>query len=164
MTLSPAASPLLPISPRVTLAAVPAGGGPITTGAPNGWYHDLPDGTSGTPAERIVIDVEADVNAVSYIGTQIPSDPCTIALPANVYVREYTTATSLITDPINGWFYHDTSGGVGMQIVGMVDPNTGATVLSGLLSHEIPGTVPVKFNPPTNFGRNRFSWRLLTGE
>ena len=160
----PMASALLPIAPRATLAAVPAGGGPIAAGAPNGWYHDLPDGSSGTPNERIVVDVEADVNAVAYIGTQIPSDPCTIALPANIYVREYATATSLISDPTNGWFYNDPSGGVGLQIIGMQDPTTGAITLGGLLSHEIPGTKPVTINPPTTFGRNRFSWRLLTGE
>ena len=146
------------------MVAVPPGGAPIPGGAPNGWYHDLPDGSGGTPAERIVVDVEGDVNTVSYIGTQVTPDPCTIALPANVYAREYATGTSLINDPLNGWFYHDDKGGVGIQIVGLQDPVTGAITLGGLLGHEIPGTKPISFKNPSTFGRNRMSWRLLQGD
>ncbi len=160
----PDGDPKLPIDARSVLAAVPGGGAPVPGGAPNGWFHDLPDGSGGTPAERIVIDVEGDVNTVTYIGTQTTNDPCTVALPANIYAREYATATSLINDPLNGWFYHDDAGGVGMQIVGIQDPVTGAITLAGLLSHEIPGTKPIAFKNPSTFGRNRMSWRILTGE
>ena len=160
----PDGDPRLPIDARSVLAAVPGGGAPIPGGAPNGWFHDLPDGSGGTPAERIVIDVEGDVNTVTYIGTQTTNDPCTVALPANIYAREYATGTSLINDPLNGWFYHDDAGGVGMQIVGIQDPVTGAITLAGLLSHEIPGTKPISFKNPSSFGRNRMSWRILTGE
>ena len=162
----PDGDPALPIAPRSTLAAVPAGGAPVAGGAPNGWFHDLPDGSGGpgAPNERIVIDVEGDVNTVTYIGTQTTNDVCTIALPANIYAREFATGTSLINDPLNGWFYHDDAGGVGMQIIGMQDPTTGAITLAGLLSHEIPGTKPIAFKNPSTFGRNRMSWRLLTGE
>ncbi|HYQ99998.1 MAG TPA: PilC/PilY family type IV pilus protein, partial [Casimicrobiaceae bacterium] len=160
----PDGDPTLPIAPRATMAAVPAGGAAVPGGAPNGWYHDLPDGTGGTIAERVVVDVEADVNTVAYIGTQVTNDPCTIALPANIYAREFATATSLINDPLTGWFTHDNAGGVGMQIVGYQDPSTGEITLAGLLSHEIPGTKPISFKNPSTFGRNRMSWRLLTGE
>ncbi len=127
-----------------------------------GWFHDLPTGAN---AERIVFDVEADANAVTYVGTQVQSDPCIIALPANIYAREFTTAESLINDPINGWFYHDDKGGVGMQVVGLTDPVTGEVTLGGLLTHETrASTKPVKFKNPGFGSRNRFSWRLLGGE
>ena len=129
----PDGDPLLPIDARSFLVTVPAGGVAVPSGAPNGWYHDLPDGSGGTTNERIVNDVEADVNTVTYIGTQTTNDVCTIALPANIYAREYATAASLINDPKNGWFYHDDAGGVGMQIVGIQDPTTGAITLAGLL-------------------------------
>jgi type IV pilus assembly protein PilY1 len=164
----PDGDPSLPIRPRgggaFTLASVPAGGGPIVAGAPNGWYHDLPDGTGPTPAERIVVDVEADVSAVNYVGTQVTNDPCTIALPANTYVRQFATAESLISDPINGWFYHSDAGGVGGQVVGFQNMSTGEITLGVLLSNEVPGTHPVPIKNPVFVGRNRMSWRLLTGE
>jgi type IV pilus assembly protein PilY1 len=146
---------LVPINPDLVSAVV--------GGAPNGWFHDLPTGVN---AERIVTDVEADVNTVTYVGTQAQTDPCIIALPANVYAREYTTGRSLLADaggnPIPA--FYSAAGGVGMQVVGMTDPSTGAITLGGLLSLEIPGTSPIRFVPPNIVGNNRFGFRLLPGQ
>lgn len=140
-------------------------GSGIVGGAPNGWYHDLPIGAA---AERIVVDVEADVNVVSYIGTQVTNDPCTIALPANIYGREYASGRSLVFDGAGNPFVFSQSGGVGMQIVGLEVRDASGNVigvqLGGLASHEIPGTGPVPFLNPTASTRNRFSWRLLQGQ
>ncbi len=155
----PAAS--LPIL-RGQLTPVPAGGAKLAGTAAFGWFHDLPTGAN---AERIVFDVEADANAVTYVGTQVQSDPCIIALPADIYAREFTTAESLINDPLNGWFSFDAKGGVGMQVVGLTDPVTGEVTLGGLLTHETrASTKPIQFKNPGFGSRNRFSWRLLTGE
>jgi len=159
----------LPLDARAITKPIVASGAGISGGAPDGWHHDLPDGSSG-PAERIVGDVEADVNAVLYVGTQVPLDPCTIALPVNVYGREYASGKSLIFDgggSGNPWI-HDDAGGVGIQIVGMpqydASGNVTGYMLGAILSHEIPGVVPVPFANPSAQGRNRFSWRLLPGE
>ena len=86
----------------------------------------------GEPAERIVVDPEADVNTVIYVGTQVKQDPCIIALPANVYAREYVTAASLMS--VGGVAvpsYATTAGGVGVQVVGLTDPVTKAITLGG---------------------------------
>ncbi|MEO8675059.1 MAG: PilC/PilY family type IV pilus protein [Casimicrobiaceae bacterium] len=161
----------LPLNARaITMAVDAVTGAGIIGGAPDGWHHDLPDGTGAQPAQRIVVDVAADVSAVLYIGTEVPVDPCTIALPVDIYGREYASGKSLIFDsttPTQPWI-HDDSGGVGLQIVGMPQYDafgnlTGYT-LGAILSHENPGAVPVPFANPSALGRNRFSWRLLSGE
>jgi hypothetical protein len=59
---------------------------PDCGGAPNGWYHDLPDGT-GARRRADRRRRRGDVSVVNYIGTQVTNDPCTIALPANIYAR-----------------------------------------------------------------------------
>ena len=158
---APPAPSVLPIDARAKLTPVAANGASLPGVAVNGWFHDLPTGAN---AERIVVDVEADVNAVTYIGTQIQNDPCVIALPANIYAREFSTAASLLDDGAGNWWIHDASGGVGMQIVGLYNPVTGEVTLGGLLSHEIPGTKPIRIKNPGFGTRNRFSWRLLSGE
>jgi hypothetical protein len=91
----------------------------IVGGAPNGWFEDLPTGAN---AERIVVDAEADVNTVTYIGTQIQNDPCIIALPASIYAREYASGKSLISNGGAPWpSLSAPTGGVGIQIVGLTD-------------------------------------------
>jgi type IV pilus assembly protein PilY1 len=131
----------------------------ISGGAPNGWYQDLPLG------ERIVVDVEADVNVVAYIGTQPPSDPCVIFLPATLYAREYTTGRSLLTSggPTNVVGSLPVAGGaVGIQVVGLTDA-AGNITLGGLFGGEVPGTSPISFLNPAVPAPNHFSWRLLGG-
>ncbi len=154
----------LPINARTYLVPINADlVSAIVGGAPNGWFHDLPVGAN---AERIVNDVEGDVNTITYVGTQAQTDPCIIALPANVYAREYTTGRSLIADsggnPIPS--FYSALGGVGMQNVAMTDPVTGQTVLGGLLSLEVPGTAVITYVPPNIQGNNRFGFRLLGGQ
>ena len=53
---------------------------------------------------------------------------------------------------------------VGIQVIGLTDPKTGEVKLGGLLSLEVPGTLPIVFVPPTIVGNNRFGFRLLGGQ
>ena len=160
----------LPLNTRAITKPIVASGAAIAGGAPDGWHHDLPDGSGALPAQRIVVDVEADVSVVLYIGTEVPVDPCTIALPVDVYGREYASGKALVYDPLvptQPW-YHSDSGGVGLQFVGVPQYDgfgniTGYT-LGGILSHEAPGAGPVAIPNIPPLGRNRFSWRLLSGE
>ena len=157
---TPTPSASLPINARAALTPIAAGGAALPS-APNGWYHDLP---TGATAERVVVDVEADANVIIYIGTQVPNDPCLIALPADIYAREFASGKALLYDSANNPYVYDPAGGVGLQIVGLQDPVTGAISLGGFLSHEIPGTKPLTLLNPLFGGRNRLSWRALSGE
>ena len=134
----------------------------IAGGASDGWYQDLPAG------ERIVVDVEADVNLVAYIGTQPPNDPCVIALPASIYAREFASAKSLISDGGSGALasVFQANGAVGINIVGLTtDPTSSDIKLGGLFGREGNplGTAPLTFINPAVPAPNRFSWRLLGG-
>jgi type IV pilus assembly protein PilY1 len=133
----------------------------IAGGAPSGWYHDLPLG------QRIVVDIEADVNAVTYIGTQPPTDPCSIFLPATLYVKEFVTSRSLLASAGGAVLpsINVPNGAVGIQIVGLTpDPSNPNDIrLGGLFGGEIPGTQPISFLNPAVPAANHFSWRLLGG-
>jgi hypothetical protein len=136
----------------------------IAGGAPDGWYHDLPNANPAT-AERIVVDVAADVNVAAYIGTQAPNDPCIISLPASLYARDYTTARSLLESggtTVGSILW--SSGAVGGTLVGRVNPVTGEQSLGWLLSKEVPGSEPVDIQNPVKGPGNRLTWRLLTGQ
>jgi type IV pilus assembly protein PilY1 len=153
----------LPIQPRVTLdSQLYTALGTIVGGAPNGWYSDLPT----SPSERIVEDVNADVNIFAFIGTQVPNDPCLIALPATLYARDYTTGRSLLQDSGGAQVASIAmaSGAVGGTLVGRVDPVTGAQSLGWLVSTEVPGSKPIDIINPITGPGNRLSWRLLTGQ
>jgi hypothetical protein len=105
----------------------------------------------------------------------VQNDPCIIALPANIYAREYASASSLLVctaalaaatgctggAPIPSVFA--ASGAVGLQVVGLTDSVTGEVTLGGLIGGEIPGSFPVQFLNPLIGGAHRFSWRLLSG-
>ncbi len=153
----------LPIQPRATLQAINVDKvSAIAGGAPNGWFDDLP--LAPTP-ERIVVDVQADVNIAVYIGTQAQPDPCVISLPATLYARDFTTAKSLLLS--GGSIVPGITmagGAVGATIVGRIDPTTGAQSLGVLISGEIPGTKPYDIQNPVSGPGSRLSWRLLTGE
>jgi type IV pilus assembly protein PilY1 len=154
----------LPINPRSDM--VPINGdriNAITGGAPNGWYDDLPL----TPtAERIVVDVEADDNIATYIGTQAQTDPCVIALPATFYARDYVTGKSLVMDSggniIAGAYLQ--YGAVSNPIVNRMTAD-GSPSFASLPTPEAPGQNSVinLVNPLTGVG-SRLSWRLLTGQ
>jgi type IV pilus assembly protein PilY1 len=154
----------LPIQPRVDMVPInPDGVSAIVGGAPNGWYHDLP--STPPTAERIVVDVQADVNIAAYIGTQAPTDPCVISLPATLYARDYTTGRTLLESggsPVAS--ITDASGGVGGTLVGRVDPVTHVQSLGWLVSKEVPGSEPRDIINPVTGPGNRLSWRLLTGQ
>ena len=121
---------------------------------------------SDSPAERIVSDVNADVNIFAFIGTQVPNDPCLIALPATLYARDYTTGRSLLQDSGGAQVASIAmaSGAVGGTLVGRVDPVTGAQSLGWLVSTEVPGSKPIDIINPITGPGNRLSWRLLTGQ
>jgi type IV pilus assembly protein PilY1 len=157
----------LPIQPRATLQ--PINGDRINAivgGAPNGWYDDLP---TSPIAERVVVDVQADVNTVTYVGTQAQDDPCVISLPATLYARDYTTAASVLLDPLDAsasaaivYGIPFAEGIVGSVNVGLL--GSGVQELGILVSQEIPGTKPVRIRNAVNGPGRRMSWRLLTGE
>lgn len=155
----------LPVKPRDTLEPINADGkSAIVGGAPNGWYHDLPS-ADPTTAQRIVVDVQADINIAAYIGTQAPNDPCIISLPASLYARDYTSARSLIEQ--GGSVVASVTlpeGAVGGMLVGRIDPVTGAQSLGWLISTGIPGSKPFDIVNPVTGPGNRLSWRLLTGQ
>jgi type IV pilus assembly protein PilY1 len=181
----------LPIQPRSTLASVATDAcDPLAGGAPNGWFNDLPN-TSGPPpdSERIVVDVQANVNIVQYIGTKVQDDVCLISLPAVLYARDYTTAKSLLRDPgvrVGGALPSDPignacvsgsaatgngivasitlpNGAVGSITIGRVQPD-GSQSLGALISGEVPGTTPLDLQNPVIGPGNRLSWRLLGAE
>jgi type IV pilus assembly protein PilY1 len=154
----------LPINPRSDMVPINADRiNAITGGAPNGWYDDLPL----TPtAERVVVDVEADDNIATYIGTQAQTDPCVIALPATFYARDYVTGKSLVMDGggniIAGAFLQ--YGAVSNPIVNRMTSD-GSPSFASLPTPEAPGQNSVinLVNPLTGVG-SRLSWRLLTGQ
>ncbi|MCC6193806.1 MAG: hypothetical protein IT518_04990 [Burkholderiales bacterium] len=158
----------LPILPRVTMASIDTaskGVNAIVGGAPNGWYHDLPNEIGDS--QRIVVDPQADVNIAAYVGTKVQDDPCLISLPATLYARDYTTGESLaladdgvtVISGIDFLF-----GLVDIATVGMIQADGSTQVLGILGSQEVPGTKPAKIeNKFTGVG-DRLSWRLLGGE
>ncbi len=155
----------LPIQPRATMSPINADGvSAIVGGAPNGWYHDLPSTLPG--AERIVVDVQADINIALYIGTQIQDDPCIISLPATIYARDYTSAKSLLLSGSGGAPVASINfggGAVGSMIVGLVKSD-GSQTLGALISKETIQSEPINIANPITGPGNRLSWRLLTGE
>jgi type IV pilus assembly protein PilY1 len=133
----------------------------IVGGAPNGWHEDLL-----IPGERIVVDPSAAVNIAAYVGTMVQDDPCIIALPANLYGRDYTTGESVLKSGggsvVASLF--ESEGIVGVEIVGKIDPLTNQQTVGIVTSKEIPGAKPVDVvNKFIGIG-NRISWKLLGGQ
>ncbi|MCC7326109.1 MAG: hypothetical protein IT521_04825 [Burkholderiales bacterium] len=163
-TLSAIQTTGLPIAPRADLVPINADGvSAIVGGAPNGWYHDLPNVPGDS--ERIVVDVVADVNIAAYVGTKVQDDPCLISLPAKLYARDYTSARSLLLDSGGSTVaYMDFPfGAVGVTLVGRIQPD-GTQSLGALVSGEVPGTKPVDIRNPVTGPGSRLSWRLLAPE
>ncbi len=135
----------------------------IAGGAPNGWYHDLPD--LPNDSERIVVDVQANANIAFYIGTQIPIDPCLIQLPATIYAHDYTTGSSLLEDAAKNVVASIVvpSGAVGGLLVGRIQAD-GSQSLGVMVGGEIPGTTPFDIKNPITGPGARMSWRLLSGQ
>ncbi len=158
----------LPVIARKAIGGImdpinPDGKSAIVGGAPNGWYHDLPNVPADS--ERIVVDVQANVNIAFYIGTQIPIDPCLIQLPATIYAHDYTTGKSLLEDASGAIVASITvaSGGVGGMLVGRVQAD-GSQSIGVMVSGEIPGTTPYNIQNPVTGPGARMSWRLLSGQ
>lgn len=154
----------LPILPRVTLKPTEADGvSGIAGGAPDGWYHDLPNVTGDS--ERVVVDPQSNVNVAAYVGTMVQDDPCIISLPAKLYARDYTTGEALTTDTGGTVIpYIDfVKGLVDIETVGMIQTD-GSQVIGIIGSQEVPGIKPAPIkNKFTGLG-TRMSWRLLGGE
>jgi type IV pilus assembly protein PilY1 len=151
----------LPIVPRATLAAANALGTAAIVGAvPNGWYMDLPLG------QRIVTNLEADLNVVTFIGTEVPNDPCLTALPAFIYAREFTTAESDVIDSGTGATlssFFSAQGAVSNDLIATVNPLSPnfPTLMIGF-SRETNGGIGAVKVQPKSFGSGvRMSWRLL---
>ncbi|MFO1412486.1 MAG: PilC/PilY family type IV pilus protein [Burkholderiales bacterium] len=160
-TLSAFSTTGLPIQPRVSMAPVnPDGVSAIATGAPNGWYHDLPNVTGDS--ERIVVDPQANVNVAAYVGTMVQSDPCLISLPAKLYARDYTTGESLAMSGGTVQAYIDFPDGlIDIATVGMIQSD-GSQIVGILGSREgKPGTEPVTLANKFIGQGSRMSWRLL---
>ncbi len=147
---------------RATTKLKPANAtAPIAGGAPDGWYHDLPAG------QRIVVDIQADINVAAYIATEAQPDPCIIVLPATLYAKEFASARSLLDDGSGGVLpsVSFATGGVGLNLVALTDPATGAISLGLLVGSELGGLQnPVPLVNPVVGPTRRLSWRLLTGE
>jgi type IV pilus assembly protein PilY1 len=148
------------------------GAGNEVTGLPglgaiptHGWYDDIGVG------ENIVVDVQADLNVVAYVGTKPGTDPCLTGQPATVYAREFTRGRSVLTDsggnPQVSWT--SMSGAVG---IGILSLNTarGGTLDDPLLPPTLKGAVTqatdgqiVTFNLtlPALSGAHRMSWRII---
>ncbi|MCC7039177.1 MAG: hypothetical protein IT516_02580 [Burkholderiales bacterium] len=162
-TLLAPASTGLPIKPRVTMKPTSSDGvSAIAGGAPNGWYHDLPNETDNS--QRIVVDPQSNVNVAAYVGTKVQNDPCLISLPATLYARDYTTGEALTWDGstvVNGIEFEQ--GLVDIETVGMIQSD-GSQIVGIIGSQEVPGIKPAKIkNKFTGVG-TRMSWRLLGGE
>jgi type IV pilus assembly protein PilY1 len=163
-TLSTFLTTGLPIQPRSSMAAVnPDGVSAIATGAPNGWYHDLPNVTGDS--ERIVVDPQSNVNVAAYVGTLVQSDPCLISLPAKLYARDYTTAESLVMSGSTVQAYIDFPLGlIDIQTVGMIQAD-GSQIVGIIGSREgQPGVEPVTLANKFIGQGSRLSWRLLGGQ
>jgi type IV pilus assembly protein PilY1 len=148
----------LPVIPRATLKAGNAlTTAPIAGGAPKGWYIDLP------PGQRIVVDPQSDLNVATFIATAVPNDPCTIALPAYIYARDYTTAESDVD--VGGVLqpsFYSAEGAVSIELVGLEDPASAFPKLSVIFSKETTGaTATFNLKVPSITGGHRMSWRLL---
>jgi len=152
----------LPVTRAALQPVNPDGVSGIAGGAPNGWYHDLPN--IAGDSERMVVDPESDVNIASYVGTLIQSDPCTIALPAHLYARDYTTGESLTeAGGVIVPFIDFPSGLISIQNVGMTQAD-GTQIVGVIGMQEVPGAKPAQLlNKFTGIG-DRLSWRLLGGQ
>jgi type IV pilus assembly protein PilY1 len=150
----------LPIQPRVTMNPINADGvSSIVGGAPNGWYHDLPNVAGDS--QRIVVDVQSNVNIAQYVGTRVQDDPCLISLPAFLYARDYTTARSLLVSGgtvVSSIFLPN--GAASAMTVGRTQAD-GTQTLGVLVFGEIPGILPFDLQNPVVGQGSRLSWRLL---
>jgi type IV pilus assembly protein PilY1 len=155
----------LPLT-RAILGAGNAVSGTAGLGAlpTHGWYQDIGVG------ENIVVDVQADLNVVAYVGTKPGTDPCLTGQPANVYAREFTKGASVLVTgglPVASWY--SASGAVGIGILSL-NTNRGGTYDDPLLPPTLKGVVTqatdgkiVTFdlNLPAISGSHRMSWRVI---
>ena len=121
---------------------------------------DLPLG------QRIVTNVEADLNVVTFIGTEVPNDPCLTSLPAFIYGREYTTAESDVVDNVTGLTlasYFSAQGAVSNDLIAVVNPLSPnfPTLMVGFSQETNGGIGSVKISPKSFGNGIRQSWRLL---
>jgi len=146
----------LPIAPRTALlsASGTAGVGGV---APNGWFSDLAVG------QRIVNDVQADLNLVAYAGTTTQDDPCLTSLPAYIYARDFTTGESLVysggtVQP----YYYSLEGAVGLELVALDSATGSFPELAIVFTSETNAQIrPVEIRPKSFGGGHRLSWRIV---
>ena len=126
-----------------------------------GWYEDL------GPGQRVVTPIQAAISVVGYIGTSPQTDPCLTGQPANLYVRQFSTGESLLTDPLTGFAagtIYSPEGGVGIEIVSFADNASSSTGPDIRVAVTMGTTGDVKFfkiKLPNILNAHRMSWRLL---
>ncbi len=64
---------------------------------PMGWYHDLTT-HSGGAAERVINAPSANEGFIAWIGQKPSTDPCSPAISSYVYLVDYSTGKSYLTD------------------------------------------------------------------
>ncbi len=123
-----------------------------------GWFDDLPVG------QRIVVNPQAELSEVAYIGTSAQSDPCLTGMAANLYVRNYATGASQLESGggtlIESQFIPE--GGVGLELVKVTTAAGSPPEIRIVVTTSVPKSiVVVKPKPPPFVSQHRMSWRLL---
>jgi type IV pilus assembly protein PilY1 len=165
---NPIAAPLAPRTDFVPLVDKING---LTSKPAKGWFDDLPSG------ERMVTPVEAAISIVAYVGTSPQDNPCLTGQPATLYVREFATGGTLLTDtsgqgfgiaggsgtPVSGIAV--SQGIVGAQIVSFLNASgddAGSLDIRVAITYGTTGDVVFyQLNLPAVLAAHRMSWRLL---
>ena len=123
-----------------------------------GWYHDLPVG------ERIVTPIAAELNFLGYAGSLPPINECIPGLSANIYVRQFPNAESVLVDSGGAAVASTASaeGAVGMDFVNIFQSDPTYPTLKLAITLGTDGRAMfIPLANPNIAGDHRMSWRLL---
>jgi type IV pilus assembly protein PilY1 len=129
-----------------------------------GWFDDLP--TGAVNGQRIIVPPQAALSIVAYVGTSPQTDSCLTGEVGNVYVRDFSTGQSLLTESDGVTVERSEAigeGAVGLEIVGL-DTASGTSVPDIRVAVTLGTTGAVKFikpKIPALTAGHRMSWRLL---
>ena len=123
-----------------------------------GWYMDLPVG------ERIIAPIAAELGLLGWAGSKPPDNECLAGLKANIYVRKFTNAESVVEDDGGTVVasYPVDEGAVGMEFINVysADPNDPTLKLAITLGTD-GKTKFVDIAKSAIVGDHRMSWRLM---